>query len=132
MGNVQTEDVTGANAGAATSTKAFLTITEISASGTNSTANIKAGVATATSATSEDAAGDNEIRGKGGDDIIFGYAGGDRISGDGGNDFIDGGDDGRTSIWMGSKGYGCLCRCIKELYNYDLYENGSGSYKFNE
>ena len=51
-GNVQTEDVTGANAGAATSTKAFLTITEISASGTNSTANIKAGVAAATSATS--------------------------------------------------------------------------------
>ena len=36
----------------------------------------------------------NEIRGKGGNDIIFAYGGGDRISGGAGNDYIDGGDDG--------------------------------------
>ena len=36
----------------------------------------------------------NEIRAKGGDDIIYGYGGGDRINGGTGNDYIDGGDNG--------------------------------------
>ena len=44
--------------------------------------------------TSDDVKANNEIFGKGGNDIIFGYAGGDRISGGEGNDFIDGGADG--------------------------------------
>ena len=91
-GNQQTEKVTGANGTSnnkiVTSTKSFLTVTKISASGNDSTGNIKIGVASATSTTSQDVAGDNEIRGKGGDDVIFGYAGGDRISGDGGNDLM--------------------------------------------
>ena len=34
----------------------------------------------------------NEIRGKGGDDIIFGYGGGDRIGGGAGNGYIDSAD----------------------------------------
>ena len=99
-GNSQTEQVTGADGTSstktATSTKSFLTVSKISASGNDSSGTIKVGVAAATSTTSTDAAGDNEIRGKGGDDIIYGYAGGDRISGDGGNDFIDGGANGAT------------------------------------
>ena len=52
--------------------------------------------ASKTTTTSNDVTADNEIRGKGGNDIIFGYAGGDRISGGSGDDFIDGGADGVT------------------------------------
>ena len=64
-GNQQTEKVTGANGTSnnkiATSTKSFLTVTKISASGNDSTGNIKIGEASATSTTSQDVADDNEF-----------------------------------------------------------------------
>jgi Ca2+-binding RTX toxin-like protein len=48
---------------------------------------------------SDDVALENQIFGKGGNDIIEGGSGGDRISGGAGNDFIDGGADGVLDDW---------------------------------
>jgi hypothetical protein len=48
---------------------------------------------------SDDVALENQLRGKGGNDVIEGGSGGDRISGGAGNDFIDGGANGTVDDW---------------------------------
>ena len=73
------------------------------------------GSSSLTPSTSDDVKANNEIFGKGGNDIIYGYAGGDRISGDEGNDFIDGGADGAADQYGYTKRRCCLFWKIKKL-----------------